>query len=197
MKPFHKKLLVSVAFIAALAIVGFIRAGEFLSSPASAPRHADVILALGGDNGDRVALAVKLYKEGMAPRIMLTGLENSYKESRPDYLNWRVQFLYAHGVPKEAVILESAAGNSWEEAVNTLNLLKQHEWKTVLVVSDPPHMRRLNWAWGKVFGESGREYILVSTTPAWWEAAHWWRHEQAGPFVLMEYTKLAYYILKY
>lgn len=106
-------------------------------------------------------------------------------------------YLYSQNVPKEAIILESAAGNSWEEAVNTLGLLRQHEWKRVLVVSDPPHMRRLDWSWGKVFRESGKEYVLVSTAPPWWDAAHWWRDEQATPFVLMEYIKLAYYILKH
>lgn len=197
MKPFHTKLLVGVVILAALTILGFSHAGEYLSSPAASPQRADVILALGGDNGDRIALAVKLYKQGLAPRIMLTGMEGSYKETRPDYLSWRVLYLYSQNVPKEAIILESAAGNSWEEAVNTLGLLRQHEWKRVLVVSDPPHMRRLDWSWGRVFRESGKEYVLVSTAPPWWDAAHWWRHEQAMPFVLMEYIKLAYYILKH
>lgn len=180
-----------------LLIIGFLRAGNFLSSPAQSPARADVILALGGDNGDRIAFAVKLYKQGLASRIMLTGLEQSNKTTRADYLNWRAQFLYSQGVPKEAIILESAAGNSWEEAVNTLSLLKQNGWKSVMVVSDPPHMRRLDWAWGKVFRGSGKEYVLVSTAPPWWDAAHWWRDEQATPFVLMEYIKLAYYILKH
>lgn len=197
MKPFHTKLLVGVVILAALTILGFSHAGEYLSSPAASPQRADVILALGGDNGDRIALAVKLYKQGLAPRIMLTGMEGSYKETRPDYLNWRVQFLLDEKVPGSAVILDRGAGNTWEEAVNTLVLLKQHGWKRVMVVSDPPHMRRLHWVWSKVFTGSDKEFVLVDSSPEWWNSARWWENDQSGPFVVMEYIKLAYYITRY
>lgn len=199
MKLFRRYLPVVMGFLILLLILvlGLLRAGYFLSSPAGPPLKADVILALGGDNGDRITMAAKLYSQGLAPRIMLTGLENGLGQTRPDYLNWRVQFLFAQQVPKGAIIIEPDAVNSWEEAINTLSLLKQHKWQRVLVVSDPPHMRRLSWVWGKVFEGSGKEFTLVSTTPIWWEPAHWWRHEQSESFVLMEYIKLVYYMLKY
>lgn len=183
--------------IIALFVVGFLQAGSYLSSPAQPPVRADIILALGGDIGDRVAMAAKLYHQGYAPRVMLTGLENGSNMTRPNYLNWRVQFLLDEKVPGSAVILERRAGNSWEEAVNTLALLRQHGWKRVMVVSDPPHMRRLHWVWSKVFTGSGKEFVLVSSAPGWWNPARWWAHDQSGPFVLMEYIKLAYYSVKY
>lgn len=199
MKLFRRHLPILVGFLVLflILVLGLLRAGYFLSSPAESPAKADVIVALGGDNGDRVAMAAKLYSQGLAPRVMLTGLENGSGQLRRDYLNWRVQFLFTQHVPKEAIILELTAVNSWEEAVNTLNLLKQHKWQRVLVVSDPPHMRRLSWVWGKVFKDSGKEFILVSTTPNWWDLAHWWCHEQSESFVMMEYIKLIYYMLKY
>jgi uncharacterized SAM-binding protein YcdF (DUF218 family) len=192
MRPSWRRPLFLAA--AVLAVLAFLGAGRFLSSPAQAPRSADIILALGGDNGDRVAVAARLYSQGYAPRVMLTGLENGPAITRPSYLNWRVQFLYDAGVPRQAVVLEAGAGNTWEEAVNTLALLKQQGWKRVIVVSDPPHMRRLHWVWSRVFADTGKEFVLVDSRPDWWDPARWWRNDQSGPFVLMEYVKLVYYM---
>lgn len=192
--PVRNGLLLTFA---ALLIVAFLQAGDFLSSPAQAPARSDIILALGGDNGDRIVMAARLYHQGYAPRIMLTGLENGPAMTRSSYVNWRVQFLLDEKVPGSAVILERGAGNTWEEAVNTLALIKQHGWKRVMVVSDPPHMRRLHFVWSKVFAGSGKEFVLVDSAPAWWNPARWWENDQSGPFVLMEYIKLAYYRIQH
>lgn len=192
--PVRSSLLLAFA---ALLVVGFLQAGSFLSSPAQSPVQADIILALGGDNGERVAMAARLYHQGYAPRVMLTGLENGPSTTRSVYVNWRVQFLLDNKVPDGAVILDLKAGNTWEEAVNTLALLKQRGWKRVIVVSDPPHMRRLHWVWSKVFADSGKEFVLVHSAPEWWNAARWWEHDQSEPFVVNEYIKLLYYSVKY
>lgn len=192
--PVRNGLLLAFAVLLGWA---FFQAGSFLSSPAQSPMRSDVILALGGDNGDRIAMAARLYHQGYAPRVMLTGLEHGPAMTRPNYLNWRVQFLLDEKVPNSAVILERSAGNTWEEAVNTLALLKQRGWKRVMVVSDPPHMRRLYWVWSKVFAGSDKEFVLVHSAPEWWNPARWWAHDQSGSFVVMEYIKLAYYIVQY
>jgi len=194
-KPTWRTFLLLAVFL--LAVVAFRGAGSFLSNPAQVPKPADIILALGGDNGDRVAVAARLYRMGFAPRVMLTGLENGPAITRPSYLNWRVQFLYDAGVPRQAVVLEARAGNTWEEAVNTLALLKRHDWQRVIVVSDPPHMRRLHCVWSKVFAGSDKEFILVDSGPSWWDPTHWWNNGQSGPFVIMEYIKLAYFFFKH
>lgn len=193
----HPVRLALVLAVVGLLVLAFLQAGRYLSSPGQAPKKADVVLALGGDNGDRIAVAARLYHQGYAPRVMLTGLENGSPTARHSYLNWRVQFLLDEAVPQEAVILELHAGNSWEEAVNTLALLKRRGWQRVLVVSDPPHLRRLHWAWSRVFADSGKEFVLIESEPTWWNPARWWSHDESGPFVVMEYIKLAYYNLKY
>jgi len=180
-----------------LLVWAFLQAGNYLSSPAQSPERSDIILALGGDNGGRVVMAARLYKQGYAPRVMLTGLEHGHATTRLAYLDWRVQFLLEEKVPRSAVILESEAENTWQEAVNTLALLKQHEWMQVMVVSDPPHMRRLHWVWSKVFANSGKKFVLVQSAAEWWNPARWWEGDQSGPFVAMEFVKLAYYGVRY
>ena len=66
-----------------------------------------------------------------------------------------------------------------------------------MVVSDPPHMRRLQWVWSRVFKGSGIEVLLVAGTPVWWDAGRWWANEPSAKFVVNEYIKIAYYLVKY
>ncbi len=179
---------------AVLAFVG-LYAGAWLAAPAQPPRRADAIVALGGDDGDRALRALGLYREGYAPTLVLTGLEYG-NAAPPAALTWRADFLEAHGVPRSAVRFEMVSRNSFSEATSILALMRQERWHTVIVVSDPPHMRRLAWTWSRVFAGSGLDYVLVASKPDWWSADGWWRDEKSGAFVIMEYIKLSYYVAK-
>src|SRR6266480_3750384 len=186
-----------VAVSAKKTLTAFWNAGRYLSAPAGAPRAADCIVALGGDTGYRIVTALDLYRRGYAPLILLTGVEDSPSDTRRAYLTWRAEYLVKAGVPSAAILYDEHSTNSRDEARNTLARANARGWKSVLVVSDPPHMRRLALAWGKAFGGTGRNYILVATAPAWWRERAWWRSERAAQFVLTEYVKLGYYLARY
>jgi uncharacterized SAM-binding protein YcdF (DUF218 family) len=79
--------------ITALAVWAVSQAARFLEGAASPPAPADLMVVLGGDGGDRGLTAARLYAAGMAPRVLLTGLEASPREVRRAYLHWRVQVL--------------------------------------------------------------------------------------------------------
>jgi len=190
-------IVASIVFFLGGASWTFLEAGGFLAAPSSDPSHADLIIALGGDNGARVLLAAKLWKKGIASHILLTGLEEQPIKTRNQYLNWRVKFLTVQNIPKDAIMFDIHSRNSFEEALNTFQLMQKHHWESALVISDPPHMRRLNWVWSNTFNSTGMEYILVQTHPAWWDEDHWWANEASAQFVLMEYIKFAYYVFQY
>ena len=187
----------AVAALVALAIWAVLQAARFLEAPASAPAQADLMVVLGGDSGDRVLIAARLYAAGIAPRVLITGLEESPREVRRAYLHWREQVLAEAGVPPERLEHDAESNNSWEEAVNTRRLMQARGWRRVLVVSDPYHMRRLSWTWRRVFEGSGLEYSLVAASPAFWKPDEWWRDEKSGQAVIVEYIKLAYYLAKH
>ena len=109
---------------------------------------------------------------------------------------WRAEWLLARGVPKSALRFEIYSENSYEEAENVLELMRKQGWISVLAVSDPPHIRRLAWTWGRVFKDSALRYVLVASAAQWWSPGAWWRDEHSGAFVITEYIKLAYYIAK-
>ena len=185
-----------VAIIAAaLLAYGASKAGYWLEAAGQAPEKANAIVVLGGDNGERSLKAQALYHDGYAPLIVLTGLEKG-SATPPPRLTWRADYLAAHGVPRSVLRFEVGSKNSYEEAINILALMQKQKWQRVIVVSDPPHMRRLAWTWNRVFKGSGLHYVLVPSAAEWWVPGEWWRDELSGSFVITEYIKLAYYIFK-
>ena len=90
-----------------------------------------------------------------------------------------------------------AITGSWGEAVAVHAYLRGHGLQSALVVSDPPHMLRLRYAWGANFGGSPERFSLVATRPPWWSAWRWWQSPQGAAFVLNEVPKLLGYIWHY
>ena len=172
----------------------FKNAGAFLDVPSRQVHRSELIATLGGDSGVRVLKAAELFNRGFAPQILLTGLEGGHSSTKSDYLHWRAQILVKQGVPEHALLFDVTAQSSWDDAVVTLKLMQSRNMKQVIVVSDPPHLRRLDWVWGKVFAGTGKEYMLVAAPMEGWDGAHWWRNEHTAQFVLMEYIKLGYYL---
>ena len=172
-------------------------AAHFLAAPAQSPVNADLLVALGGDNGARADRVLELYRRGLAPKVLLTGPEGGHSKTRATYLHWRARYLVDQGIPEQALLFDYRSVSSWEEAVNTLKLMQAMGMDRVLVVSDPPHMRRLSWVWGRVFAESGRHYTLVASDMEDWDAQRWWRISSNAQFVFAEYIKLAYYLVQY
>jgi uncharacterized SAM-binding protein YcdF (DUF218 family) len=182
-----------LALFVATCILAFFQVGYFLDIPSQQPVRADLIVPLGGDNGNRVNKAAELFKEGLAPYVLLTGMEGGSAETRSYYLNWRARFLIERGVAEKMLLFDATSANTWEEAVNTLRLMRERNWQRVLVVSDPPHMRRLAWVWGKVFEGSGKEYRLIAAPLERWNPGRWWENDYSAQYVFTEVIKFAYY----
>jgi len=186
---------VAGAVAAAALAYAISRAGYWLEAAGHPPARTDAIIILGGNDGDRTLRALELYRGGYAAKIVLTGLEHGTL-APPPHVAWRSDYLVAQGVPRSALRFEGDSRNSYDEATNVLALMRKQGWHNVIAISDPPHMRRLAWTWERVFKGSGRQYILVATAADWWSPGNWWRDEHSGSFVISEYIKLAYYMVK-
>jgi len=200
MNPTIRCILLSFLVAGLLLAVGTVvvvnRAGYWLEAPAQVPKPANAIAVLGGDEeGERASRALSLFRDGFASTVVLTGLQRD-SNAVPAALNWRAEFLETQGIRKTSIRFELEARNSYMEAEQLLALMRKEGWRTLIVVSDPPHMRRLSWTWARVFEGSGLSYVLVASRPDWWDAGRWWRDEKAGQFVITEYIKLAYYMAR-
>jgi uncharacterized SAM-binding protein YcdF (DUF218 family) len=191
-----------VAALALLAVIlgAFDSAARWLAAPAvdrePAADSADLIVALGGGFGEREARAADLYLKGVAARVLLTGFTEGTDEARAASLAWPSRLLVERGVPREAILIDTRSTSTWTEARNTLALARAHGWRRVIVVTDPPHLRRVKWAWDRVAAPGDAELVLVSSAPDWWRPNGWWRDERSAVFTFNELLKLLFYALR-
>jgi uncharacterized SAM-binding protein YcdF (DUF218 family) len=194
-KAFFKFIVLLVFSAAAFAGIVFLSLGCVVSFHAGNPRHADVIVVLGGDSGRRVEKGAELFNAGFAPNVLLTGIDARFY--RPGHPNWRERRMRALGVPKKAIKVDTESETTWDEAVNAAETMQKNGWKSALVVSDPPHMLRIHQTWGKVFEGSSKTIILVPTNPEWWNPVLWWTNRTSYRFVISEIKKNIYYYAVY
>jgi uncharacterized SAM-binding protein YcdF (DUF218 family) len=158
---------------------------------------SDLIIVLGGDSGDRSKKAAAIFASGLARNVLITGIEEQPPESKGDYLSWRANFLERLGVPRSAVIFDQQSTNSWTEATNTRKLMKERGWRKAIVVSDPPHIRRLTWTWSRAFrNDPDMSFVAVGSDAAWWDPNRWWLNEKSAQFIISEHVKFLYYLVK-
>lgn len=176
-----------------MMVFGILNAGHWLSAPRAVPAQSDLIVVLGGGAGPgRIQIALELYQRGYADKILLTGMSKANHS-----LHWETRFLLEGGVKSGAMLFDDQSKNSYDEANNTALLMKNHQWKTALVVSDPPHLRRLVMVWGPACVRQGLEYRLIGTESPTWNASRWWHDRAWAKFVGMELLKLSYYVMAY
>ena len=186
--------IAGLAGVAALLLVAaFLGLGHWLEAPAGSPAPADVIVLLGGDSKGRLATGVDLYRQGVAPRLMLAGDQGDGKPGPNRSSTPRLEYLLAEGVPRAAIVIDDRARNSRDEAALTRELMRQRGWRRVLVVSDPPHMRRLSWIWARAFAGADASYVLIAAGVHWWRPDRWWEDEWSRQFVRTEVATIAYH----
>ena len=94
------------------------------------------------DRGDRLLYGAKLYKAGLAPKIVLTGGRIQWYGGGSSEAESMATILEIMGVPREDMILESRALNTHENAVYTKEILKRRNIEQILLVTSAAHMPR-------------------------------------------------------
>jgi uncharacterized SAM-binding protein YcdF (DUF218 family)/glycosyltransferase involved in cell wall biosynthesis len=132
----------------------------------AAPAAADAIVVFAGGVGEsgkagggaqeRIAQAVALYKSGYAPVLILSsGYVYSFQEAEV-----MRALAVDQGVPASAILLERRAANTYQNVKFVDEILREHGWRRVLLVSSPYHMRRALLVWRKQAPE-----VTVLPTP--------------------------------
>ena len=94
------------------------------------------------DRGDRLLYGAKLYKDGLAPKIVLTGGRIEWFGGDSSEAESMATILELMGIPRSAMILESKSLNTHENAVFTKEILKREDIDRVLLVTSAAHMPR-------------------------------------------------------
>ncbi len=107
--------------------------------PAIAPRPWVEV----GEAGDRILYAARLYNQGRAPKLILSGGRVQWRggsdESEADDMK---AFAMAMNVPEKDIILEGNSLNTRENAVNVKQIMEAQSIESVLLVTSAVHMPR-------------------------------------------------------
>jgi len=137
---------------------GFIRSLEQQYPALTQNPAADAIVVLGGctrsahsprpwvevsEAGDRVLYAAKLYRDGKAPQVILSGGRIHWKGGGQAEALDMAELIQTMGVPESALLLEPESLNTYENAINVNQILKQQELNgPLLLVTSARHMPR-------------------------------------------------------
>jgi uncharacterized SAM-binding protein YcdF (DUF218 family) len=147
-----------------VAIAGNIQVGNHLIAslerkylPLVEPPQADAIVILGGgtrnnepprimpdlsDRGDRLIYGAKLYQEGAAPKIILSGGRIQWYGGDSSEAESMATILELFDIPRDDMILESRSLNTHDNAIFTKEILQREQLKRILLVTSAAHMPR-------------------------------------------------------
>lgn len=165
-----------------LLLTLFLFIGRFLIISES-PKQSDVIIVLSGGQG-RVEKAVELFRANYAPYILLSNAKQSASESGD-----MIQTAIALGVPENAVLTENAADSTYQNAEFTLPIMKEHDFKSAIVVSSDFHMRRVKLLFDRVYKKSDIELTYVGSVSGY-NAKRWWSDRKSRETTFNEYVKM-------
>lgn len=158
---------------------------------------ADVIHVIAGEDY-RTEYAIQLYQQGYGKRLFFTG---GWCSTHHLYHGQHGKGLaLEQGVPSESIAIDdSDVTSTYSETVRLKEFIAKSTVpvKSVIVVSDPFHMRRARLAAQWVLGDGVNVQmapIPFNLTPYWRD---WWTDEASRQYVKNEYVKIAYYYARY
>ena len=113
-----------------------------LSGGATAAEPPLPFIELGGPTANRLLYAAKLYRDGKAPLVILSGGQLPWDKGLPPQSAQMAEAIEMMGVPASAIIEESESGNTYENAVRTKAILDQHSLHRIILVTSALHMPR-------------------------------------------------------
>jgi uncharacterized SAM-binding protein YcdF (DUF218 family) len=93
---------------------------------------------------------IELYKRGLAPLLVFLGKATN---GGPNESDVRAELVRLHGIPADAILTESRAHTTREEAVRVKTLLQSRGARTILLVTNGGHLPRAS----RLFERAGFE----------------------------------------
>jgi uncharacterized SAM-binding protein YcdF (DUF218 family) len=151
------------------------------------PHQADLIVILEG-NIERATYAAELYRAGVAPQILI---------GAPDLILARyVAVLTQAGVPDSQIIKLGKSTNTYTEAQYYLDTLNRLKITSVVVITSTYHIRRATATYRLVQSDLSPRLDFVGAV-GMHNAHNWWKSRIVAQWVLSEYIKTPWYILRY
>lgn len=164
----------------------FERIGKYIYEK-DALRPADVIVVLAGKENERVEHAVDLFKKEWArkDRIIMSGGPLVWKYTAAALMKRQAESL---GIPGKDILLEDRSETTVQQAEYTRQIIREHGYKSMILVTSPYQSRRAAVIFRRVMGERVR-VICSPADGGWFRFDGWWKRPRERDIVLEEYTK--------
>jgi uncharacterized SAM-binding protein YcdF (DUF218 family) len=182
------------------------RAGEYLvvSDPL---QKADAIEILASGPLKRSLKAAELYRQGWAPRIVVTKDEQIFEMEELKHYNISVYegheivcaVLKFHKVPAEVIeVLDGNNHGTWDEALKLRKYMQERSLKRLIVVTSNFHTRRTRMAFRRALRGTGVDVLVAAAPPDYEYNPHrWWTRKMDSRTLILEYQKLVFYAVRY
>ena len=168
---------------------------------------SDAILILDGSYfGEREIVATDLYKDGYAPRVVVTlGYEPQSSEIlrqrrvRPaSPKEFKLLLLSELGVPDDSiVVLEEGIESTFDEAKLVADWVDDASIGSLILVTTRFHSARALYIFERVFGDRNVRLTMYPTSVDYFNPETWWRNRTTLRIGLFELQKLLFYRLFY
>jgi len=146
-KKLAKIVLVILAAVAVAASVLAWRIYSFRTTTYDGPADAAVVLGAAVWTRDpspvfkeRINHAIDLYRKGRVRKLIFTGGQGNPGE--PTEASAARDYALQSGLPASDILIEDKSHTTYENILNAKQLADTHGLRTVLIVSDPLHMKR-------------------------------------------------------
>lgn len=180
------KILAWVVLMTTLAgLVAWFYPEKFLTVD-SGPVTADVLIVVGGGSShhERPLRAAGLFRQGAAPRIIISGAGDAQINRR---------LLLAAGVPPQAIEIEDKSATTFENAEFTGSLLRAEKIHTAILVTSWYHARRAE----KTFAHFVPEVRFFSRPAYYGFDRADWKINGLNRRMRLEFLKLPGYWIRY
>jgi len=165
----------------------------------------DLVVALAYSRDMRIRHAAKLYHQGYGSKVVLdfgggprSELPNIYRVCE-DPLQTAKDFAVSQGVPDQNILIQNGATSTYDEALYLKKLIRQNQYRSVIIVTSALHTRRVAMIFKKVLNDTPVK-LLFYAVPVEDEAmslVKWWTREDELIYINNEYIKLVFYYFKY
>lgn len=179
------KLAWFVAVVILILVALPLGIGWYLSPQGVLEKVDAIVVVSGGDNNARITKGVQLYKEGWAPILMYSGAAAEGDVSNAEAMR---NISFKMGVPKKDMIIEENSKTTVENAEFSAKIIKEKEYKSIILVTSPYHQRRTFELFKKELPDV--TIINQSALDENWRKKGWWQNNVARFLTLGELGKM-------
>ncbi|MDQ7017419.1 MAG: YdcF family protein [Gammaproteobacteria bacterium] len=167
----------------------------------NATKGADAILILAGGVETRPPKAIELYRQGYAPRVLLTQEKRQNSryahivKSEPELMRAILRY---EQVPAEFLpTLNDGVTSTFDEAYDLAAYAKQYDLQRIIIVTSDFHTRRALFAFEKVLRQQGVTLTveMAAASNDVYNPQNWWATEAGLRSYVTEFFKFLVYLV--